>query len=214
MPQSIGTQSEERIRNKKAMLVLEKSEVPEGVETAIRNLCRQFRESLLTKEKNHLAMQDSDTSDHDYRTHLDEFLRYDYMIAAQPNLHSGRALLPVHLDDPKKDGFGVIIITIGMEGAGTILLRDAKGIHRGVAMRLETGDAYMLSDRARDSCSHGVLADGYKSTANGDEGNIPFSKRESLNLRFGLHDLSPPRFEENATPIDAVPSSMVFQHWE
>lgn len=216
MPQSNvddDTRDVERIRNKRAMLVLEKAEMPDGVEKAIRNLCGQFRQSLLSKETVYHAMTDNTSSSHEYRTHLAEYLRYDYMIAAQPNLHSGRALLPVHLDDPRKDGFGVIIVTIGMEGSGTILLRDANGTHRGVAMRLETGDAYMLSDRARDSCSHGVLADSFLSTRSIGSNSIPFSERESLNLRFGLHDLAPP-CEGNLSSIAAVPSSMVLKNWE
>ena len=203
--------NDERIRNKRAMLVLEKSELPKGVEKAIKNICRQFRSSLLAKKKDCHTMSDDGSSNWDYRTRLAQFLRYEYLIAAQPNLHSGRALLPVHLDDPRKDGFGVIIITIGMEGSGTILLRDAKGIHRGIAMRLEAGDAYMLSDQARDACAHGVLADGFK---NNSHCSIPFSERESLNLRFGLHDLAPPCSEGVVSSIPVVPSSMVLRNWE
>lgn len=203
--------NDERIRNKRAMVVLEKSEVPKGVEKAIKNVCRQFQKCLLSKEKDYLTMGDDSGSDRDYRTRVAQFLSYEYLIAAQPNLHSGRALLPVHLDDPRKDGFGVIIVTIGMEGSGTILLRDAKGIHRGVAMRLEAGDAYMLSDQARDACAHGVLADGLR---NDNRLSIPFSERESLNLRFGLHDLAPPCSEEVVSSVSVVPSSMVLRNWE
>ena len=207
------SENDERIRNKRAMLVLEKSEMPQGTETAIKNLCQQFRTSLLSKEKGHHPMTDNDSSDHDYRTRLAQFLRYEYMIAAQPNLHSGRALLPAHLDDPRKDGFGVVIITIGMEGAGTILLRDAKGMERGVAMRLDRGDAYMLSDRARDACSHGVLADA--TIGNNGQTNDSFSERESLNLRFGLHDLAPPCcIEGGVSSVRVIPSSTVFRHWK
>jgi hypothetical protein len=206
-----NTANDERKRNNRAMLVLEKSEVPKGVEKAIKNICRQFRTCLLSKEKDNRTTIDGVNRDQDYRANLAQFLRYEYMIAAQPNLHSGRALLPGHLDDPRKDGFGVIIVTVGMEGAGTILLRDAKGINRGVAMRLEAGDAYMLSDRARDACSHGVLADGF---ANNGRSNIPFSERESLNLRFGLHDLAPPSSEGCVSSPPIVPTSMVLRNWE
>jgi len=206
--------NDERIRNKRAMLVLEKSEVPKGVEKAINNLCRQFRTCLLSKEKEYETMGDNGNSDRDYRNRLAQFLHYEYMIAAQPNLHAGRALLPIHLDDPRKDGFGVIILTIGMKGAGTILLRDAKGIHRGVAMRLEAGDAYMLSDRARDACAHGVLADASMPTTNNGRDDLPFSERESLNLRFGLHDFAPPCSEGLASSLPIVPTSIVLQNWQ
>jgi hypothetical protein len=201
----------ERKRNNRAMLVLEKSEVPKGVEKAIKNICRQFRTCLLSKEMDSRTIIDGAKRDQEYRFNLAQFLRYEYLIAAQPNLHSGRALLPGHLDDPRKDGFGVIIVTVGMEGTGTVLLRDAKGIHRGVAMRLEAGDAYMLSDRVRDACSHGVLADGF---ADNGRSNIPFSERESLNLRFGLHDLVPPSREGCESSPHLIPNSVVLRNWE
>jgi len=206
--------NEERIRIKQAMLVLEKSDIPEGVEKAIRNLCREFRTCLLSKENDRTIMTDFDSTNREYRTRLAQFLRYEYLIAAQPNLHSGRALLPVHLDDPRKDGFGILIVTIGMEGAGTILLRDAKGIHSGVAMRLETGNAYILSDRARDVCAHGVLADCINKTAKDDNFNTSFSNRESLNLRFGLHDLAAPSSERFGLSVPIVPMSKVLCNWE
>ena len=208
-----NTTNDERRRNKRAMLVLEKSDIPEGVEKAIRNLCREFRTCLLSNEKNCSITADTDGTDPEYQTCLANFLHYEYLIAVQPNLHSGRALLPVHLDDPRKDGFGVIIVTVGMEGSGTILLRDAKGIHRGVAMRLEAGDAYMLSDCARDACAHGVLADGVEKTTNSNGNAFP-SERESLNLRFGLHDLAAPSSENFPSSPPIVPTSMVLRNWE
>mmetsp|Transcript_17927 Transcript_17927/g.41341 ORF Transcript_17927/g.41341 Transcript_17927/m.41341 type:complete len:467 (-) Transcript_17927:17-1417(-) len=207
-----NTTNDERRRNKRAMLVLEKSDIPHGVEKAIRNLCREFRTCLLTKEKDCPIMSDVDGTDREYQTCLAHFLHYEYLIAVQPNLHSGRALLPVHLDDPRKDGFGVIIVTIGMEGSGTIILRDAKGMNRGVAMRLEAGDAYMLSDCARDACAHGVLADGI-AKANNSSSKAFFSERESLNLRFGLHDLAAPLSQRYGSTPPIVPMSKVLRNW-
>ena len=198
------------------MVVLEEYEVPDGVREAIQNICRVFRECLSSKDKDSNTTTKNNSDDDDYRHRLAQFLRYEYLIAAQPNLHSGRSLLPVHLDDPQKDGFGVIIVTIGMEGSGTILLRDAKGVKHGVALKLDAGEAYMLSDRARDACAHGVLADGRK------DNGIPFSNRESLNLRFGLHDVAAPSntcTEDNvndATVSDfpIIPASNVFRDWD
>ena len=236
---------DERARNKRAMVVLEESEVPTGAQEAIQNLCRQFRECLLSSMDNNDRSNTNDNAndddndndnenDNDYRHKLAQFLRYEHLIAAQPNLHSGRALLPVHLDDPRKDGFGVIIITIGMEGSGTILLRDAKGLKHGVAMRLEAGESYMLSDRARDACAHGVLADdGYtdntsNANANATSTRIPCSERESLNLRFGLHDFVFPYSSNGGgsngngndgssnplVSLPVIPASMVLRHWD
>jgi hypothetical protein len=48
-----------------------------------------------------------------------------------------------------------------------------------MAMRLNEGGAYMLAGHSRDACIHGVLADSDS------------ADRESLNLRFGLHDYAP-----------------------
>jgi hypothetical protein len=123
------------------------------------------------------------------------FLHFRNLIAAQPNLHNGRELLPMHVDHPKKDGFGVIICTIAIAGSAKILLQasttsnpdggkaesvaddDESSSLLSVTMQLDPGQAYMLADRARDACIHGVLAD------------QDSSNRMSLNLRFGIHDI-------------------------
>jgi hypothetical protein len=216
----------ERAQNKRAMIVLDKSELPNDAVGAIHNICRVFREHLLSKNNdcNNDSGGDEKHND-DYRRKIAEFLRYENLIAAQPNLHSGRALLPIHLDDPRKDGFGVVIITIGMKDAGEILFRDSKSLYRGVALRLKSGECYMLADRARDACSHGVLADYCpeidSSSREEANTNTPFSERESLNLRFGLHDLAPngsgssnDRNNDKSTePLNIIPASMVFRHW-
>eukprot|EP00536_Pseudo-nitzschia_multiseries_P016462 jgi/Psemu1/46302/gm1.46302_g len=208
---------DERQRNKRAMVVLGGSEVPDGVREAIENLCRVFREALLEPRERKatstsVATGSGDIENDDYRHKLARFLRYEYLIAAQPNLHSGRALLPVHLDDPRKDGFGVVIVTIGMEGSGTILLRDSHGVKHGVAMMLEEGEAYMLSENARDACAHGVLAEIQRH----DNAGSTCCNRESLNLRFGLHDVAAPlgRGDPGGSALSVIPSSNVFRHWE
>ena len=233
-PQPEEIRDEERAQNKRAMVVLDKSELPNGAVEAIHSICRVFREHLLSKNNdcNNDSGGDEKHND-DYRRKIAEFLRYENLIAAQPNLHSGRALLPIHLDDPRKDGFGVVIITIGMKDAGEILFRDSKALYRGVAMRLKAGEAYMLADRARDACSHGVLADysaEIDSSSREEESqvkirdvntNAPFSERESLNLRFGLHDLAPNKSDssndrnndKSTEPLNIIPASMVFRHW-
>lgn len=110
----------------------------------------------------------------------------------------GRALLPSHIDHPSKDGFGVVIITIGITGNADIILQNKNNTERGV-FTLNEGEAYMLSDRVRNECTHGVLA------RKGSE------FRESLNLRFGLHDISP-----NGTKNDdgsVINSNDVLKYW-
>ena len=178
---SAGTQKEEeeeRNRNKKAMVIL--GEVPEGTKDAIEHVCGIFRQVL---------MSSAETKS------LAEFLCYENLIAAQPNLHNGRELLPMHFDHPLKDGFGVVIVTISITGSSKILLQqDTAGQ---LAMPLQAGEAYMLADQARDACVHGVLTD------------VGQDHRESLNLRFGLHDV----------PIDGssdviVSASDVLKRWD
>mmetsp|Transcript_19602 Transcript_19602/g.36589 ORF Transcript_19602/g.36589 Transcript_19602/m.36589 type:complete len:405 (+) Transcript_19602:61-1275(+) len=196
--------AEERSRNQKAVVLL--PEIPEGAEDAIEHVCELFRGVLMSTKET------AKTSSKDDQLHqLADFLHFRNLIAAQPNLHSGRALLPIHLDHPRKDGFGVVIVTIAMEGGATILLQDAEGVQR-IAMPVQSGEAYMLADRARDACAHGVLAD------------VGGEHRESLNLRFGLHDFvcengsqiegepSLPTIKSDKLPV--IPARQVLQYWE
>lgn len=164
--------AEERSRNNRAMVMLEN--LPDSIKEAIQHVCELF----------------SDLVPEEFRS----VLTYSNLIAAQPNLHCGRTLLPVHVDHPRKDGFGVVIVTVGIVGSGTILLiKSAEDT--AIKMQVPEGYAYMLSDKARDSCSHGVLAH------DDDE------QRESLNLRFGLHD-----FTMQGLPL--ISSQKVLKYWE
>lgn len=61
-------------------------------------------------------------------------------------------------------------------------------------MEVSQGQAYMLSGMARDACAHGVVASS--------------GHRESLNLRFGLHDL------EKGVNHPWISSSNVLHYWE
>jgi len=163
---------EERLRNNRAMVMLE--DLPDSVKAAIEHVCQLFSEAI-PKE-------------------LQPILKYSNLIAAQPNLHCGRTLLPIHVDHPRKDGFGIVIITIGIARSGTILLIKAA---REAAMKMQVPErhAYMLSDKARDSCAHGVLAI--------DDDGL----RESLNLRFGLHDFAMPG-------LPLILTQRVLKYWE
>ena len=104
-----------------------------------------------------------------------------------------------------------MIVTIAIEGSASIIISDdtaarlssltAAKLHsqtgeasvdahrhesnRRFHFRLSPGQAYALADDARNKCVHGVLAD------------AGCERRESLNLRFGLH--SKGRFGQPAT---------------
>jgi hypothetical protein len=197
---------QERRRNEKAVVLLD--EIPDGVEEAIEHVCRLFRDCLRKAET---TSNDDHKKDKNNHASLLEFLQYRHLIAVQPNLHCGRALLPIHLDHPQKDGFGIIIVTIAIKGSGKVLLQDISGDNR-LAMSVRRGEAYMLSHLARDACVHGVLAD------------IGHDDRESLNLRFGLHDMVDSSSERdtkkknvignNDVPLPVIPSRQVLQYWE
>jgi hypothetical protein len=182
-------EEEERRRNEQAMVLLEK--VPDGTKEAIEHVCALFRE----------CVKESSSKNDDSNVCLANFLQYRNLIAAQPNLHNGRELLPMHFDHPSKDGFGVIIVTISIRGSGLILLQDSQGEQR-LAMPLQAGEAYMLADQARDACVHGVLTDMGK------------DHRESLNLRFGLHDMAIHVGTDGDTINICVCASKVLKHWE
>jgi len=107
----------------------------------------------------------------------------DELIAYQINLHNGVRYLPAHLDFPLHEGFGKVISTVAVRGSATILLisidtvrtKNGDEIQPAWRFHLNEGECYVLSDRARNTCLHAVLADDDNRT------------RESLNLRFGLH---------------------------
>ena len=126
------------------------------------------------------------------RKEYKQFVTLKDLLCVQPNLHNGASILPAHLDFPRHDGFGVIIVTFAAQGSGTIVLIDEgdEGVEesRSWSFELDKGECYILSGDARNKCHHGVLC-------NGD-----ISNRETLNLRYGFHS--------NAFAWDEV-----LQHW-
>ena len=92
----------------------------------------------------------------------------------QPNLLHDNSHLPLHYDIPRRDGFGVVIATIVMAGAGQIIIVDGEDEPpKSFSFAAEEGDIYLLSGHVRNVCLHGVFAS--------------CTERESLNLRFGMH---------------------------
>ena len=110
------------------------------------------------------------------------------LVALQPNAHAGNRHLPRHLDWPRHDGFGVVIVTVAVRGAGTVVLEDRDGSI--VRFDLPEGHAYCLAGAARHAWLHGVV------------GSDP--ERESLNLRFGLHSYARARAEVYEKWVDAA----------
>ena len=110
------------------------------------------------------------------------------LVALQPNAHAGNRFLPRHLDWPRHDGFGLIIVTVAVRGRGTVVLEDRAGGL--VRFELPEGHAYCLAGAARNAWLHGVV------------GSDP--DRESLNLRFGLHSYERARADVYARWRDAA----------
>ena len=149
----------DRAANKRASVWLDASDLPPTLHDVLQRLTDTLRPLLPMR----------------YRA----FMVPSQLVAAQPNIHNGRAFLRPHLDEPLNDGFGVIIVTVAIGGAAKILLRPNNRTTDEKWFRLEQGEAYALSGDARNAWLHGVLA---------EEGS---EARESLNLRFGLHDADP-----------------------
>lgn len=93
------------------------------------------------------------------------------LVAIQPNVHGGSEFLPRHLDWPRNDGFGVVIVTVAIAEPATVVLTADDG---DFYFDLPQGYAYCLASDARNLYTHGLFCFGH-------------GHRESLNLRFGLH---------------------------
>lgn len=53
------------------------------------------------------------------------------LVAIQPNLHNGERYLPLHLDCPRNDGFGIVIVTVSVEGSADVVIVDeGDPVHR------------------------------------------------------------------------------------
>jgi len=160
-----------------------------------------------------------------------KYLHYSQLIAAQPNLHSGRHLLPHHVDHPTSDGFGIIIVTIAIRGNAHIMLETKPKPSRSKTNSKSDGSRSLsispsakktkLSEPDEASFSQSTNSQAVFTLKEGDaymlsgvarnecvhgvlahEGNYS-GHRESLNLRFGLHG------RESHDP----PAEDVLKHW-
>ena len=191
----------DRDANRRASCLLSAACLPSALDATLERIASQLR-SVLPKR-------------------FTPVLRVEQLVAAQPNLHNGRRFLKPHLDEPLHDGFGIVIVTVGIQGSASILLSDGpatrspdessaseRRVRRDLHFRLGPGQAYALADDARNKCVHGVLAD------------VDCAQRESLNLRFGLHRAGRSGHQPcvasdlvdescSANPQDAVPSAPI-----
>jgi len=145
--------------NRNACVMLDETDLPDGLNDALANVTRTLGAALPPEYAS--------------------ILQPAHLVAAQPNLHRGRAYLRPHLDEPLHDGFGIVIVTVAVRGDASILLTSRPwdaACREEYFFGLRQGQAYALASDARNICLHGVLAD--------------TPERESLNLRFGLHAAS------------------------
>lgn len=132
------------------------------------------------------------------------------LAAIQPNIHFKDDFLPVHVDNPRHDGFGIVISTVALWGTADVVLideGDAEQTHpesRSWAFTLRPGQMYVLSGYSRNKCAHGVvvLKEGEPQSASEDSmERCTNDGRVSLNFRFGIH-----------SPEMAY--KLVDQHWD
>ena len=103
------------------------------------------------------------------------YVSLENLVALQPNLHNETQHLPLHYDTPRHEGFGVVIVTVGMAGFADIIIvddGDAGQSSKYYRFPVKAGDLYILSGNARNKCLHGVLSQNCK-------------YRESLNFALG-----------------------------
>ena len=77
------------------------------------------------------------------------------LVAIQPNVHNNDPLLPLHLDQPRNDGFGVVIVTVGIQGSGDIVLDDPDDdVEKppSWSFPLQAGEMYVLCGPSRNLC--------------------------------------------------------------
>lgn len=85
------------------------------------------------------------------------------LASIQPNLHNNDPYLPLHIDDCRHDGFGIVIVTVALWGTGDIVIADADDTYEGDTIpswsfQLVPGQLYTLSGPSRNLYIHGVIA--------------------------------------------------------
>ena len=80
-------------------------------ESAVRSVV-QAAESIVRSQHSHLQTCEL------------ECVTLDNLVAIQPNVHNGDPVLPLHMDEPRNDGFGIVIATLALWGCGDVVLLD------------------------------------------------------------------------------------------
>lgn len=90
------------------------------------------------------------------KTYERDCISLSELVAIQPNVHNNDMLLPLHLDQPRHDGFGIVIVTVGIQGSGDIVINDpgpdVDSIHRNWSFPLQPGEMYVLCGPSRNLC--------------------------------------------------------------
>ena len=136
---------------------VDSTKMGDDVRAVLENLCKYVRDRVERKYRFYVTLKN--------------------LVALQPNLHNETQHLPLHYDTPRHEGFGVVIVTVGMAGHADIIIVDDGDVgqtSKYYRFQVQAGDLYVLSGNARNKCVHGVLSQNCK-------------YRESLNLRFGIH---------------------------
>ena len=131
-------------------------------------------------------------SDKSIKPYERDSLALPHLVALQPNVHNGDPLLPLHMDQPRHDGFGVVIVTVAIQGRGdVVIVNDGEegddGPPQSWAFPLHPGEMYVLAGPARNLCRHGVIEDTKSSKKRHPSAADADKDRISLNLRFGIH---------------------------
>lgn len=94
-----------------------------------------------------------------------ESVSFNNLVAIQPNIHNGEAYLPLHLDSPRHDGFGIVIATVELYGSADIILvddGDEGSTNPSISWKfsMNPGQLYVLSGPSRNLCAHGLIVTG------------------------------------------------------
>jgi hypothetical protein len=118
-----------------------------------------------------------------------ESVSLENLVALQLNVHNKDDFMPLHVDDPRYDGFGIVLVTVALWGSAEIVLVDdgdqENTVHnievqngegrvgfsnlppgkpsvgsKSWVFALNPGQLYVLSGHSRTKCAHGVVVIG------------------------------------------------------
>ena len=108
---------------------------------------------LIIKTNEILLSFRKDLLDYEYNA-----VTLDNLVAIQPNLHNGAGYLPLHLDCPLNDGFGVVIVTVAITDDADIVLVDEGDAEPGSGLVVPEAGTAVRHVEAHDAQIGGVRA--------------------------------------------------------